>query len=417
MLISTGINRMDQSSSTLAMKGFMWEIAPIFKALVIFAEHRYYGKSMPYGKDSYKDPAHLQYFTSEQALADYAVFIRNITKDAGRNNPVIVFGGSYGGMLAAWFRMKYPHLVAGAIAASAPIWQFTGLTDCHMFNKIVTADYEGHSKACADNIRNTWAVINKNGATAQGRQFLTNTFKMCKTLSSTSDVEAFKAWLYEVYGNLAMINYPYATSFLEPVPAWPVIAACDQISRSSYSEADLMKALFKTVSIYFNYTGSAKCLNISQQASGSLSDNGWDFQACTEMAMPMCADGVTDMFEPSPWNFSAFSDDCYKSWKVRPQRDWVITHYADRDIRAASNIVFSNGQLDPWSGGGVLKTVNPSLPTPFIAEAAHHLDLRSSNPADPVSVRKVRLLEMANIRNWISYWKEEHSTVLYFKPT
>jgi lysosomal Pro-X carboxypeptidase len=61
----------------------------------------------------FQDPAHLQYFTSEQALADYAVFIRNITKDAGRMNPVIVFGGSYGGMLAAWFRMKYPHLVAG----------------------------------------------------------------------------------------------------------------------------------------------------------------------------------------------------------------------------------------------------------------------------------------------------------------
>lgn len=34
--------------------------------------------------------------------------------------------GSPGGMYAAWMRMKYPHVLDGAIAASAPIWSFMG---------------------------------------------------------------------------------------------------------------------------------------------------------------------------------------------------------------------------------------------------------------------------------------------------
>ena len=33
---------------------------------------------------------------------------------------------SLGGMLAAWGRMKFPHIFDGAIAGSAPIWTFLG---------------------------------------------------------------------------------------------------------------------------------------------------------------------------------------------------------------------------------------------------------------------------------------------------
>lgn len=101
----------------------MWEIAPEFGATVIFAEHRYYGESMPFGNKSLIDPAHWGYLTSQQAIADYVDLIEHLRSDENKkHSPVIVFGGSYGGMLSSWMRMKYPHIVQGCVIKEITIF-------------------------------------------------------------------------------------------------------------------------------------------------------------------------------------------------------------------------------------------------------------------------------------------------------
>ncbi|XP_019634121.1 PREDICTED: lysosomal Pro-X carboxypeptidase-like [Branchiostoma belcheri] len=383
--------------------GFMWDIAPKFKAMVVFAEHRYYGDSMPYGKDSYKDPRHLGYLTAEQALADFARLITHLKSSipGAADSPVVAFGGSYGGMLAAWFRMKYPSSVIGSLAASAPVWQFEGLTPCGSQYSIITQDFQKGSPGCDTRIRKSWDLLNQIGQTAAGREKLSSMFSLCSPLNTTKDVTVtMTQWLLNTWFNLAMVDYPYPASFLEPLPAWPIKEVCSLITKS----LDVLEGIAAGATLYYNYTGQATCLNIQESAVSSLGDLGWSFQFCSEMTMPSCSDGVHDMFFPEPWNLTAYMAQCKSAWKVTPRPYWILQQFGGKNITAASNIIFSNGLLDPWSAGGVTESLSDSLVAITIADGAHHLDLRSSNPADPQSVIEAREQEVEIIREWLQQY-------------
>jgi len=55
-----------------------------------------------------------------------------------------------------------------------------------------------------------------------GKKWLSNTWKLCKPLKTAEDVKMLKDFLQEIYIDLAMVNYPYETDFLMPLPGNPI---------------------------------------------------------------------------------------------------------------------------------------------------------------------------------------------------
>lgn len=62
-------------------------------------------------------------------------------------------------------------------------------------------------------------------------------FNLCEnsTISSPDDVDALIGLLSDSIGTMAMVNYPYATNFVNPLPAWPIKAGCDAANSAGNS--------------------------------------------------------------------------------------------------------------------------------------------------------------------------------------
>ena len=119
------------------------------------------------------------------------------------------------------------------------------------------------------------------------------------------------------------------------------------------------------------------------------------------------------MFLADPWNADAFVKNCQLYSHLNPQFDWALDTFGGRnpskDFMHASNIVFTNGELDPWRAGGLLHDVpgDSDIVVRVLEGGAHHLELRLPNPADPDDVNEVRNLIEQHIVQWSIAYKKQ----------
>uniref|UniRef100_A0A803QLA6 Lysosomal Pro-X carboxypeptidase n=1 Tax=Cannabis sativa TaxID=3483 RepID=A0A803QLA6_CANSA len=391
--------------------GFMFETAPHFKALLVFLEHRFYGKSIPFGGDkevAYSNTSTLGYLSSTQALADYATLIIDLKNNISAvDSPVVVFGGSYGGMLAAWFRLKYPHVAIGALASSSPILGFENLTSPYSFNNIVTQDFKSESENCYQVIKDSWQQIEDTAKTSKGINLLRKSFNLCKNYEYIGDY--LESWLSTAFVYTAMTDYPTPSNFLNPLPAYPVKQMCKAIDNpKSGRNSNTFEKLYGAANIYYNYSGTATCFDLEDNSDPhGLSE--WSWQACTEIILPTGGSTNQSIFPAYEWHYSDRASSCQRAFGIHPRRTWITTHFGGFGIervlkRFGSNIIFFNGLRDPWSGGGVLKNISETIVAIVAKEGAHHVDLRFSTKEDPEWLKEVRKQEVRIIEGWISQY-------------
>lgn len=400
------------------MSGLMWENAEQFGALLIFAEHRYFGKSLPFPGEDMPPVPKINFLQTDQALADYATLINwfKVSQNS-TSSAVIGFGGSYGGMLCSWLRIKYPSALDGCIAGSAPIVNFEDMIPAFNYDSFAQTETLDASAAggatdfCKANIRQAWNDMESLGQTESGLALISEQFKLCAPVQSLNDVYDLMGYAENSFGNMAMSSYPYPSTYLllggkGILPAYPMRVACDFLNTNLTTPAERLAGLRQAIGVYYNNTGDVMCINISSTVNYATEVVGylWGYLSCTTMFMPAGQNGVTDMFYNAPWNTSQQIESCNQQFPgVLTQPGWVQINYGGYGVATwGSNIVFSNGALDPWHGGGILTATAPAVETVLIPDVGHHIDLMFSNPKDTGAIRAARAIEVENIAKWIA---------------
>jgi pimeloyl-ACP methyl ester carboxylesterase len=160
------------------------------KGLIVFGEHRYFGKSLPFDPANAYNTSNNTYLTVDQVMMDYTLLIKSIRYQySAMDKACLVFGGSYGGMLAAWLRMKYPQTFQGAFASSAPILYFKGAPTApeNAFNDIISEAFGNRSLACNRTIKRGFEMM-ENIRNDSSRKVdwgaMATAFNTCRTIST-----------------------------------------------------------------------------------------------------------------------------------------------------------------------------------------------------------------------------------------
>ncbi|CAH8874133.1 unnamed protein product [Trichobilharzia szidati] len=228
--------------------GLMFELAPSFNAFILFAEHRYYGESLPFEK-SFQQP-YIQFLSTKQALADYAYLIEGVKNKFNiTRSPVIAFGGSYGGMLAAYMRASYPHIIKGALAASAPVRWVAGEGNFHEFFEAVTKNYHDVNPKCSQKIKDAFnTAVQMSQKPDTGYKQLSEQLRLCQPISNEFEFYWVLKWARNAFVMMAMEDYPYQTAFIGSLPAYPVNVSC----KNALATSDLIPSLREAVGVYYN---------------------------------------------------------------------------------------------------------------------------------------------------------------------
>ncbi|XP_025192131.1 putative serine protease K12H4.7 [Melanaphis sacchari] len=402
------------------MRSGAWiDYAKEFNALCFQLEHRYYGESHPTEDLS---TSNLVYLNSEQALADLAEFIVNI-KIKYKIPPTakwVAFGGSYPGSLAAWLRMKYPHLIHMAVSTSGPLLAKIDFREYFMVVENALATYKPE---CVSQIKEANQMINYLLKTDHGAKIIEKKFQLCYPLDRKNHKDV--SYLFEILADnfAGIVQYNKNNRFYSNPERSSVTleTLCDiMVNKSIPTPLDRYAAVnSKILSLYKTdcqdniYSQTIDFyVNTSWSSDAAGGARQWTYQTCTEFGFYQTSSQDDHVFGhnfPIQFFIDLCKDIFGKSYNLELLTDAVErtnNMFGELNIRE-SRVLFVHGSVDPWHALGITHARTKNNVAIFINGTAHCANMYPPAPTDPPELTQAR----TTIREYLKEWLAENDFV------
>ncbi|KAL9696790.1 hypothetical protein quinque_016369 [Culex quinquefasciatus] len=378
-------NMVDESS-------LIYEMAREMHGIVFAFETRFYGQSWVTEDVSTEN---LRLLNTDQILADLAEFVNYVRLDVLKNEyaHVMVAGAGFGGSLATWFRVRYPHLADAAWSSGG---QHNALMDFQEFAEAWGETLTDHgSQSCYNEIFVAFHVM-QNLIDAGLEEIIFEKFNICHELDpeNTLQIQYFFSTMMtaiemytlrngdltdfsEVCTDLTEVDMPTAvdsfanwfnTKFAEDIGC--VVSDLD-FAIEAFSETDWNSA--------FVQLGARQAL----------------YQECTEFGWFLTTDSDNQPFG-SRVNLELYSETCrrvFGEW-ITYESIYYATQRANNRFGALSPrinfIHFTHGAEDPWRMVSIRNDLNTEALLDVIPNELAGSDLGAISEDDSRELQEVK---------------------------
>merc|ERR1719153_134249 len=369
-------------------------------------EHRYYGESKPTEDMSVEN---MVYLSSRQGLEDLGHFINNNNPNYNMSGSWITFGGSYPGSLSAWMSLRFPHLVAGSVSSSGPLF---AKLDYFEYLQVVADALDTTGPGCNVALTEALTTVEVMVGDSENWEYLSSLYKLCDPLdgSNSMDVMSFMELLIDNLAGIVQYNGRYEED---------IFSTCAIMTDESMGEPILRLAAVNDVMLSM---GQDECLDhsyasyLSQLTNTTFGGSGvgrrqWTWQTCTEFGWYQTTNQESGVYGHTlPLDF--FEQWCQDAFGDQFTHEMMEKSVAASNIEyggfepSVNNVVFVHGSIDPWHAMGVLEDLHEGAPSIYITGTSHCADMYEAKESDPEELTAARIRIGNLVQSWVQNAKK-----------